>query len=333
MKNCKKISTKIIFIVILIINLILFIKNSFTYVGIIDIITSKNKTSFYTFGFFGFNMQVIKQSQKFGGLKIVELSTKDLEHPKVLKNKDKKYIGFITEDAVRIYSLRGDILWEYKLTNQDNYIFSNCIIDFNKDSFDEIFLITGKKNTKYGENLVILTLDDGIRVRMIQDMKGFNPWKVQTADVDGDKELEVSIGVYKKAEFHPVMAKRPFIYGLDEKGLFPKWRGSRLSRPFDDYIFSDVDGDGTDELLSIETLQDGKKIISAYKWKGFGFELFSESKSFDNIFSIIKEKENVHVRVKDNKYLYWGTLKYEGEKLLLEDKAKEYFYRITLEGD
>ncbi|HOJ12472.1 MAG TPA: hypothetical protein PK733_18060 [Clostridiales bacterium] len=39
-----------------------------------------------------------------------------------------------------------------------------------------------------------------------------NPWKLQTADVDGDGNIEISLGVYKTAKFHQAYDKRPFLY-------------------------------------------------------------------------------------------------------------------------
>lgn len=36
------------------------------------------------------------------------------------------------------------------------------------------------------------------------------------------------------------MAKRPFFYDLVEGNLIPVWLGSRLSRPFDDYILNNL---------------------------------------------------------------------------------------------
>jgi len=35
-----------------------------------------------------------------------------------------------------------------------------------------------------------------------------------------------------------------------------------LSKPFEDYVFSDLDGDGRDELLAIEYLVDGRKVLN-----------------------------------------------------------------------
>lgn len=157
---------------------------------------------------------------------------------------------------------------------------------------------------RYGENLVVLsagknsdnsneTISDGNNLILKEiyayNCKELNPWKVQTSDVDGDGMTEIALAVYKTSPFHPVMAKRPFLYDWINGGIFPKWRGSRLSRPFDDYVFADMDSDGRDELVSAEHLADGGKVLSCYCWKGFGFEKIAESEGFEDISSIRTE--------------------------------------------
>jgi hypothetical protein len=117
----------------------------------------------------------------------------------------------------------------------------------------------------------------------VRNMTDFCPWKVQAADVDGDGVCEISIGVYKTSRFHPVMAKRPFIYNWDGSDISPKWLGSRLSRPFSDYIFTDIDKDGADELIAAEYDRAGNMVITSYDWNGFGFDRKSESKPFKEV--------------------------------------------------
>jgi hypothetical protein len=116
-------------------------------------------------------------------------------------------------------------------------------------------------------------------------MGSLNPWKVQCADVDGDGGLDISIGAYKTTPFHPVYAKRPFIYDFNGS-LEPKWLGSRLSKPFEDYVFEDIDSDGMDEIISSEILSNGKMLLNAYKWKGFGFEAMGCSGEYESISGI-----------------------------------------------
>ena len=92
-------------------------------------------------------------------------------------------------------------------------------------------------------------------------------------DIDGDGRVEIGVCVYKTAKFHPVPAKRPFFYALQDGRLQPVWLGSRLARPFADYRLFDLDGDGVDEIVSIESVQSGNQLLALYDWKGFGFEV------------------------------------------------------------
>jgi len=127
--------------------------------------------------------------------------------------------------------------------------------------------------------ILLLTGNGGVHIYRVESgglrelwagLERLNPWKVQAADVDGDGEVEIGIGVYKKARFHPVMAKRPFIYGWDGKQLYPKWLGSRLSRPFTDFVLADFGKAGT-KLVAIEETKDGENELAIYRWSGFGF--------------------------------------------------------------
>jgi hypothetical protein len=108
-------------------------------------------------------------------------------------------------------------------------------------------------------------------------MPSFRPLMVQTADIDGDGREEIALTVYKTAVFDPVMAKRPFFYRLEGEELKPVWRGSRFSRPFDDFRFFDFNDDGIAELVSIEHLENGGRVFALYRWHGFGFEWICQS--------------------------------------------------------
>lgn len=105
------------------------------------------------------------------------------------------------------------------------------------------------------------------------DLSEIKPLKVLAGDINGDGEKELAVCVYKTTKFHPVLAKRPFFYKIREGELEPVWLGSRLARPFADYILSDVDHDAIDEIVSIEYLEDGGQVFAIYDWKGFGFEV------------------------------------------------------------
>ncbi|HEY8500416.1 MAG TPA: hypothetical protein VIL89_07340, partial [Clostridia bacterium] len=187
--------------------------------------------------------------------------------------------------------------------------------DLDGDSKKEFVMILKQPGEKYGKRLVIMSLqkDRGNRIQ-VYDMKNLNPWRIHVADVDGDGTKDLSVGVYKEARFDPVMANRPFIYNWNGKTIYPKWLGSRLSRPFDDYIFCDLNDDSVDELISIELADNKSKLINVYGWKGFGFEGIAESPLFEDISHISAAgTQKIRAKVKtDDKWRWIGiSLKHD----------------------
>lgn len=187
--------------------------------------------------------------------------------------------------------------------------------DINGDGADERIVLKKPMFSQYGRSILIYKKSDremknkgpednrkksGEYIEIFrEDFSNLKPWKVDSGDVDGDGRYEISIGVFKETIFHPVMAKRPFIYSYNDGMLVPKWRGSRLSRPFTEFTFYDIDKDGRDELMAIEELQDGSKVINSYKWRYFGFEGYSESEAVDNLFKLESDKELTVIREKE----------------------------------
>lgn len=77
---------------------------------------------------------------------------------------------------------------------------------------------------------------------------------------------------------------RPYVYGLDDKGLFALWRGSALSWPLIDAQISSIDKKILCALHRGDSfINPDKKTISkrigAYQWNGFGFRGLSDSLS------------------------------------------------------
>jgi len=110
--------------------------------------------------------------------------------------------------------------------------------------------------------------EDDLRLMWSGLSQALKPWKIRIGDVDGDGSEDLMAGVYKKARFHPVMAKRPFIYSWNGKTMYPKWLGSRLSRPFTDFTLADF-GSGV-RVVAVEETKDGANELAVYKWDGFG---------------------------------------------------------------
>lgn len=195
--------------------------------------------------------------------------------------------------------------------NSSSRVMDKAMGDVNGDGNYEKIELTKRPFMKYGNEVIIYSFEGTEVFR--EDLSELKPWKLAVGDVDGDGIDDISIGVFKKTLFHPVMAKRPFIYSFKDGNLFPKWRGSRLSKPFTDYIFCDIDGDSVNELVSIEILNNDEKCINTYKWKGFGFEGLAQSRSYEDIFNIYLEEGLVYIEYKDDGKRLKGVLNYKEE--------------------
>jgi hypothetical protein len=103
--------------------------------------------------------------------------------------------------------------------------------------------------------------------------KRWQPWKLATSDVDGDGRREIVVGIHKATHYFPKPHNCLFIYDWDGQSAVPKWLGSSLSKPFTDFAFADLDSDGRDNLIAIETTRAGRQCLAVYSWNGFGFTL------------------------------------------------------------
>lgn len=172
-------------------------------------------------------------------------------------NKDKIYLIKETREIIDSISVTPLVVKDFALNPQKDFL----------------FVILGEKEKVRGKQLGIFKVNDQkIESFWMGEDRKHNPWKILTSEVDGDSLLEVCIGVWKKTLFHPVYDNRLFIYSWDGEKLFPKWLGSRLSSPFLDFTFQDLDGDGINELIALELQRNGLNRLLSYKWQGFGFE-------------------------------------------------------------
>ena len=147
----------------------------------------------------------------------------------------------------------------------------------------------------------------------LRDFKGKNPlniWEMEVGDVEGDKEEELALGVYKKSPHHQVMAKRVFLYNIVDGKLKPKFRASRLALPMDDFILYDIDKDGRDEVVSIE-IKDKSYYIAAYHYDNFHLTRDYVSKSFEEK---PKFSDDGKIIYKDRSF----DLKINGEEIILK---------------
>ena len=130
--------------------------------------------------------------------------------------------------------------------------------------------------SKYSNKVIFTSGDD----KFIMDFKGkyeHNIYKIQTGRVNDETNFDIAFGVYNKAPSHQVYAKRMFIYYIDDGILRPKFRCSRFIRPMVDFAMADLDGDGFDEIYTIEKYKN-QYSLNMYRQYDLKIELIS---SFD----------------------------------------------------
>ncbi len=115
----------------------------------------------------------------------------------------------------------------------------------------------------------------------------YNVWDVSTGDVDGDGSEDIALCTYSRTVHDPEFARRFFVYSWDPDGdIYPRWRGSRLGRPYIRALLADVAGDDVCELLSVESASDGGQLLVAYEWNQFGFWGIGQSPVYDAVSAV-----------------------------------------------
>jgi len=101
--------------------------------------------------------------------------------------------------------------------------------------------------------------------------RAWRPWKLAIADVDGDGRREIVIGIHKGTPFYRTPHNCLFVYRVAGRTVRPRWLGSRLSLPFDDFAFARLRAGRAEQLVARERTPDGRARVTIYSWYGFGF--------------------------------------------------------------
>ena len=148
----------------------------------------------------------------------------------------------------------------------------DCVRWKSQDGRGLDFCILGYEGEERGRTLAVYEVGPrGARRIFLDQERGFNPWKIMVAELDGDTLPEIAVGAYKAARFDPTLDNRLLIFDWTlSDTLFAKWLGSRLGLPYLDFAFA-RGPDGIDRLLSIEHAGQERLVLRQYHWNGFGF--------------------------------------------------------------
>jgi len=119
---------------------------------------------------------------------------------------------------------------------------------------------------------------------VLLDSAGYNFWRASVGDVDGDGAEDLALCTWSHTARGPEMKRRFFVYSWDDQGgLTPRWRGSRLSRPYISAQLAQVLPDERMELVSVEKGLTGQRLLVAYEWNQFGFWGLGHSEGSDHV--------------------------------------------------
>lgn len=141
-----------------------------------------------------------------------------------------------------------------------------------------------------------------------------NPYRIKSGRFGGEAE-NLLVFVYTRAPFDTVMRPRPWIYRViegDVPRLEPRWRGTSFSHPFRDATFGDLTGEGVGEIAALEVARDGGRLLTAYRFKGFGLEGLAQSIELPEVedrLEVLPRAEGsdqLVVRATDGRYIFFA---------------------------
>lgn len=137
-----------------------------------------------------------------------------------------------------------------------------------------IFAVIGPPGRSRGERLAVFPIDleaGRFGTPMLDSHADFRPWRVRVADLDGDGRDEVLLGVFKATRYDKRARNRLFVYNHRQGRPYPRWLGSQLAAPLEDFSTARLDSKGAPSLVTWGTI-DGKGAVFRHRWNGFGFD-------------------------------------------------------------
>ena len=274
----------------------------------------KGKYIFYSLGNFVFDQPQSQETKE--GLTVKVYFTKDGINkisllPIVMKNFAQPQIV----DGAEAESILQRL--NFPLASETAYFWDSVGRDFQKTSIVTIYNVTKinksfiskKEDADLDDNLIKETyiLEDG-QLKITENSKILwqspSDWWIDDfvlADSNNDGVTDINLSVWKPGDFGPSkpfwikendmsIKNHFFVFDLVRGVMNPIWQSSNLAVPNCGFTFADIDGDGKDDLVTIEGDYSQKfeckgNYVAVWKWNGWGFsnEWRSEQGNFSNL--------------------------------------------------
>lgn len=207
---------------------------------------------------------------------------------------------------------------------EDALLPEEVLIDWVQEVADIYAIVHSKGETEYGDTLLILREEDGALKRTYaNDFSGLMPWKIDSADIDGDLERELLIAVRKTTAYDKVIKNRMFIFNYRDGVLVKKWTGSQIAGTWRDFYAEDLLDAPGDELIFLEELTEGQERIKVYHWFDFGFFLLGESGEYTAVREVTVSGENNLLVTLEQGRTFHLTMK-KGKLLETKEASEEF---------
>jgi hypothetical protein len=136
-------------------------------------------------------------------------------------------------------------------------------------------------NSEVDSPIYLESLNDSLHKIVLVQQSDTNKWELPypvfqfvTGDIDGDGTEDIMVGVVKPTRFHPIKAKRLFVFKNFDGYVRPMWLGSMMSQPLIDFwlIKNEL---GFFNIITFEREKSGKMLVAEYRWDGFGLKFLT----------------------------------------------------------
>lgn len=166
----------------------------------------------------------------------------------------------LSEGSARITDCKGDVYWQSAASWQVKQAF---VSDLNRDGNEEVTLLVWRPFRSWP---IDSFLPSGGRIDSFHDRDG--------------------------------MSCHLVLIGWDREGFDELWAGSALIRPIERVTAVDLDNDGWQELVALESQYDTRTpggTLTAWRWRGFGFVLLDEVKQQFTTLNVFADSSAVWV--------------------------------------